>query len=122
MATPYVPFALGALAGAVLAIAVPVISRSSQPALKEAIKAALILARQAQVKSVEFMEMLEDTYAEARLEAQAAMAAPAAAPRRRAAAEAPARKRAAPPKAKVTARKAVRRVTRRAASEAAANA
>jgi hypothetical protein len=123
MATPYVPFALGAIAGAVLALAAPVISRNSQPALKEAIKTALILARQAQVKSVEFVEMLEDTYAEARLEAQAAMAAaPAGASQRMADTATPARRRGAPRKAKASARKVARRVARRAAPEAVANA
>jgi hypothetical protein len=127
MAAPYFPFALGAIAGAALAIAAPVISRNSQPALKEAVKTALILVRQAQVKAVEFVETLEDTYAEARLEAQASMGAAhatagtAVAGRARAAA-APSRKRAAPRKAKAPARKGARRVAHRGGAEAAANA
>ena len=130
--SPYLPFALGAVAGVGLALAAPAIYRNSGPALKEVIKTAMILAREAQVKSIEFVEMLEDTYAEARLAAQSAMAAaPAAAgtavawrgrPARGAAA--PSRKRAAPRGAKAPSRKAKteRRVTRRAAAEAVANA
>ena len=127
MAAPYLPFALGAIAGAALVIAAPVIARNSQPALKEAIKTALILVRQAQVKAVGFLEMLEDSYAEARLEAQGAMAAaPAGAgvavARRARAAAAPARKRGAASKVKAPARKAARRAPRRAVAEVVANA
>lgn len=117
MASPYLPFALGAVAGAALALAAPTISRNYRPALKEAIKAALMLAREAQVKAVEFVEMLEDAYAEAQLEMRAAAATPAAA------APSPARRRTAAPKAKqAPARKGARRVTQRAATGAAANA
>jgi hypothetical protein len=117
MAAPIVPFALGALAGAVLALAAPVVSRNSQPALKEIIKAALVLARQVQVKAVEFVETLEDTYAEARLEAATTASAPASS-----GGAAPARKRASDGRARSPARKTAKRVTRRAAAEATANA
>ncbi|MCU0895885.1 MAG: hypothetical protein MUC55_00105 [Burkholderiales bacterium] len=120
MAAPYVPFALGALAGAVLATAAPSLSRNAQPALKDVIRTVLVLAHQIQVKAVEFVETLEDAYAEARSEAQAAVAAAPAVTAQRAAA--PARRRTAARKTKAPARKPAKRVTRGAAAEASANA
>lgn len=113
---PFLIFALGALVGAGATLLAPEVSRNGRPMLKEALKTALLLARDAQVRGAELMELAEDLYAEAKAEA-------AAAPRT-VEVERPARaRRAAPAKRKrAPARKAAARAASKRAVKAAADA
>lgn len=119
---PYLVFALGALVGAGATLLAPGLSRNGRPMLKEAVKTAMLLAREAQVRGAELIEMAEDLYAEAKAEAAAApAAATVAAPRRASAAKrkrAPVRKAAAKARPRATAR----RVTKPAQDAAATHA
>ena len=128
---PYLLFSLGALTGAGVALLAPSLSRNSRPLIKEAMKTALLLARQAQVSAVQLAETMEDLYAEARAEADAEPAAAAAAARdavaRAKAAASATRKRASTrkPAAKKASRPTAKRVVRtaqRAPRETAPNA
>jgi hypothetical protein len=65
-------FGLGVLVGAGAATYGPALSRNARPLVKEAIKAALQIAQGARVQGTGLIEMLEDLYAEAIAEAQAA--------------------------------------------------
>lgn len=87
---PFLAFLLGTLAGAAGSMAAPYLRTHGRPMLKEAIKAALLAAREAQVRGVQLMEMIEDAYAEAQADVAAAAAAAADAP---AAPESPAPRR-----------------------------
>jgi hypothetical protein len=109
----YLIFALGALVGAGATLLAPGVSRNGRPMLKEAIKTALVLAREAQVRGAELLEMAEDLYAEAKAEASTTTAAapraarPAPAKRRRA----PVRKAAAKSRPRTASRRAVKGAT-----------
>jgi hypothetical protein len=119
---PYVLFALGAVVGAGVTLLAPGVSRNGRPMLKEAIKTAMLLAREAQVRGAELIEMAEDLYAEAKAEAAAAPAAATVVPARRAA---PAKRKRAPARkaaAKARPRAAARRVAKPAREESAAHA
>jgi hypothetical protein len=106
---PYLVFALGALVGAGATLLAPGLSRNGRPMLKEAVKTAMLLAREAQVRGAELIEMAEDLYAEAKAEAAAAPAAATVVSARRASApqrkRAPARKAAAKARPRATARR-----------------
>jgi hypothetical protein len=114
---PFLAFLLGTIAGAAGSMFAPYLRTHGQPMLKEAIKTALLLAREGQVRGVQLMEMIEDAYAEAQAElaAAAAPAAPEApAPRRKTAAKR------APAKRAGSKRASVKRSSRRAAAAPAA--
>lgn len=117
----YLIFALGALVGAGATLLAPGVSRNGRPMLKEALKTALVLAREAQVRGAELIEMAEDLYAEAKAEASTATvvapttARPAPAKRKRA----PARKAAAKARTRTGSGRAARS---RAAAETATHA
>ncbi len=111
---PLVLFALGALVGAGATLLAPGLSRNGRPLLKEAIKTAMLLAHEAQVRGAELVELAEDLYAEARAEAAGAAAA-AAAPVRRAA---PAKRKRAPAR-KTTVKPRARRAAKTIDAEAA---
>ena len=117
---PFLIFALGALVGAGATLLAPGVSRNGRPMLKEALKTAMLLAREAQVRSAELIELAEDLYAEAKAEAAAAQAAAAVAVERpvRARRAAPAKRKRAPVR-KATAKTRARGVTNRAARPAA---
>jgi hypothetical protein len=72
---PFVAFLLGALVGALGSAFAPQFQRYARPLLKEAIRSGLVFAREAQVQAVEFMETIEDVYAEAKAEAEAELSA-----------------------------------------------
>jgi hypothetical protein len=86
-------FGLGVLVGAGMATYGPALMKNGRPLIKEAMKAAMKLGRNAQVQGAGLLETLEDLYAEAMAEAAAAPAAAVGRKRRRAKAAARARKR-----------------------------
>jgi hypothetical protein len=69
---PFLAFLLGAVAGAVASAFAPELQRNARPLLREALKKGILFARGAQVSAVEFVESLEDIYAEAKAEADRA--------------------------------------------------
>jgi hypothetical protein len=89
----FLVFGLGVLVGAGMATYGPELMKNGRPMIKEAIKAAMKLGRNAQMQGAGLLEMLEDLYAEAMAEAAAAPAATAAGRKRRPAKAAKPRKR-----------------------------
>jgi hypothetical protein len=89
----FLVFGLGVVVGAGMASYGPALMKNGRPMIKEAIKAAMKLGRNAQIQGAGLLEMLEDLYAEAMAEAAAAPAAAASGRKRRRARAAKPRKR-----------------------------
>lgn len=119
----YLAFVLGALAGAIATAFAPQLQRNARPMLKEAIKAGILMAREAQVNAFEALETLEDVYAEAKAEADApaSTARAGAATRKRppAAARQAAARKSTTGSTKRGAKRASKRVSKRAVKSAA---